>query len=68
MTFPLAPVSIPLSTADGAIRKTVDSKPYDAAMSDLKILNQDDFPEKEKLTTYFLDIAAAIRSMHGWSR
>ena len=32
---PLAPVSVPLSTPDGSIRKTVKSKLFKAAMSDL---------------------------------
>ena len=65
LTFPLAPVSIPLSTADGAIRKTATSKLYDASMNDLKILCKEDFPSKENLKTYFLDLAAAIRSLVG---
>ena len=65
LTFPLAPVSIPLSTADGAIRKTSKSKLYDASMNDLKTLCKEDFPRKENLKTYFLDLAAAIRSLVG---
>ena len=34
-------------------------------MGDLNILNQEDFPRKENLTTYFLDLAAVIRSIVG---
>ena len=36
--YPLAPVSVPRSTPDSAIRKTVKSKLFDAAMSDLLIV------------------------------
>ena len=65
LSFPLAPVSMPLSTADGAIRKTVKSKLYEAAMSDLSIVSPDELPPAEILNTYFLDLAAAIRSLVG---
>ena len=37
LQYPLAPVSVPLSTPDGAIRKTVKSKLFDAAMSDFLV-------------------------------
>ncbi len=65
LSFPLAPVSMPLSTADGAIRKTTKSKLYDAAMSDLTIISPDELPSAEKLNTYLLDLGAAIRSLVG---
>ena len=65
LCFPLAPISIPLSTADGVIRKTVKSKLYEAAMSDLKILTHDELPPAAKMRTYLLDLAAAIRSLVG---
>ena len=65
LAFPLAPVAIPLSTADGAIRKTVKSKLYQACMDDLTILRVEEFPSRELLKTYFLDLAAAIRSLVG---
>ena len=65
LTFRLAPIKIPLSTTDGAIRKTSKSKLYDASMNDLKTLCKEDFPRKENLKTYFLDLAAAIRSLVG---
>ena len=55
LSFPLAPVLM-------AIRKTVKSKQYDAAMGDLTIISPDKLPPAEKLSTYYLDLAAAIRS------
>lgn len=64
-SYPLAPVSVPLSTADGAIRKTVKSKLYEAAMGDLQIISADELPPAETLNTYFLDLAAAVRSLVG---
>ena len=65
LSFPLAPVSIPLSTADGAIRKTVKSKLYEAAMKDLTIIEPEELPPPAKLHTYLLDLAAAIRCLVG---
>jgi hypothetical protein len=65
LAFPLAPVAIALSTADGGIRKTVKSKLYQACMDDLTILSVDDLPRRELLKTYFMDLAAAIRSLVG---
>ena len=44
LSFPLAPVSIPLSAADGAIRKTGKSKLFEAAMSDLDLVSEDTLP------------------------
>eukprot|EP00794_Sanderia_malayensis_P020967 gene20967-biopygen15473 len=63
--YPLAPVSIPLSTADGSIRKTVKSKLFQAAMSDLILVSEGDLPPNTRLYTYFLDLAAAIRAVVG---
>ena len=65
LCFPLAPVSIPLRTPDGAIRKTVKSKLYDASMSDLSVVNFDALPPASTMRTYFVDLAAAIRSLVG---
>ena len=65
LSFPLAPISIPLSTADGTLRKTVKSKLYDAAMLDLKIVSHEQLPTAGKLKTYMLDLVAAIRSLVG---
>ena len=65
LTFPLAPVAISLSTADGAIRKTMKSKLYQACMEDLTILSVEELPSRELLHTYFLDLAAAIRCLVG---
>ena len=61
MSFPLSPVSLPLSHCDGTIRKTFKSKPYSAAMHDLTIVNHGELPPAHKLCTYFLDLAAEIR-------
>ena len=61
MSFPLSPVSLPLSHCDGTIRKTIKSKLYSAAMHDLTIVNHDELPPAHKLCTYFLDLAAEIR-------
>lgn len=38
LVYPLAPVCLPLSTADGAIRKTIKSKLFTTAMSDLTVI------------------------------
>ena len=66
LSFPLAPVSIPLSTPDGSIRKTVKSKLYLAAVSDLQVVTTDELVlPPGKLNTYYLDLAAAIRSLVG---
>ena len=62
---PLAPVSIPLSTLDCAIRKTVKSKLFDAAMSDLEIVSGEAMPSTTRFYTYVLDLAATIRSLVG---
>ena len=65
LQYPLNPVSVPLSTHDGAIRKTVKSKLFDATMSDLLIVPKENLPGQDTLYTYFLDVAAAIRSIVG---
>ena len=44
LCHPLAPVSVPLSTPDGSIRKTVKSKLFKAAMSDLSVVTDEDLP------------------------
>ena len=44
MSFPLAPVSLPLSHYDGTIRKTVKSKLFDATMHDLTVITTEDLP------------------------
>ena len=41
LSFPLAPVSIPLSTAVDAIRKTEEGKLFEAAISDLDLVSED---------------------------
>jgi hypothetical protein len=56
-----APVSIPLSTPDGAMRKTVKRKLYDVSMSDISVVNIDALT----MRTYLIDLAAAIRSLVG---
>ena len=65
LQYPLAPVSVPLSTPDGAICKTVKSKLFDAAMSDLLVVPKESLPGQDTLNTYFLDVAAAVRSIVG---
>ena len=65
LNYPLSAVSLPLSTADGAKRKTVKSMLFDAAIDDLDVLEFSDLPHEETLYTYFLDFAAAIRSFCG---
>ena len=65
LCYPLAPVSVPLSTSDGSLRKTVKSKLYDAAMSDLEELTYDDLPDETDMNCYFLDLAAAVRTVVG---
>mgnify|MGYP001799619528 FL=1 len=41
------------------------SKLFDAAMSDLLIVPKENLPGQHTLYTYFLDVAAAIRSIVG---
>ena len=65
LCYPLAPVSVPLSTPDGSIRKTVISKLFKAAMSDLSVVTDEDLPGPDRLKTYFLDLAAAVRTIVG---
>ena len=65
LAYPLAPVSIPLSTPDGAIRKTAKSRLSDVALTDLAVLTPDEMPPPSQLTFYFLDLAASIRSLVG---
>ena len=62
MAYSLAPVSLALCNADGNIRKTKKSSLYEAAMAELVILNPEDLPPEEELSTYFLDLAGGIRS------
>ena len=62
LSYPLAPVSLPLCNAGRSIRKTKKSCLFKVAISDLKILNTEDVPHEQKLSTYFLDLAAAIRT------
>ena len=65
LCYPLAPVSVPLSTPDGSIRQTVKSKLFKAAMSDLSVVTDEDLPGPDRLRTYFLDLAAAVRTIVG---
>ena len=65
LSYPLAPVSIPLSTPDGSIRKTVKSKLFDAAMSDLRVIDATQLPNASTLDTYFLDLVAVKRTISG---
>ena len=60
-------MSVPLSTPDGSIRKTVKSKLFKAAMSDLSVVKDEDLPDPDRLRTYFLDLAmaAAVRTIVG---
>ena len=62
LSYPLAPSSSPLCNSDGSIRKTNKSSLFKAAMTDLTILNTEDLPPEQELSTYFLDEAAAIRT------
>ena len=61
MAYPLALVSLALCNADGSIRKTKKSSLHEAAVAASVILNPEDLLSKEELSTYFLDLAAAIR-------
>ena len=61
LSYPLAPISLLLCNADRSIRKTNKSSLFEAAMSDLTILNTEDLPPEQELSTYFLDLTAAIR-------
>ena len=65
LCYPLAPVSVPLSTPDGSIRKSVKSKLIKTAMSDLSVVTDEDLPGPDRLRTYFFDLAAAVRTIVG---
>ena len=65
LCYPLTPVSVPLSTPDGSIGTTVKSKLFKAAMSDLSVVTDEDLPGPDRLRTYFLDLAAAVRTIVG---
>ena len=65
LCYPLAPVPVPLNTPDGSIRKTVKSKLFKAAMSDLSVVTDEDLPGPDRLRAYFLDLAAAVRTIVG---
>ena len=56
VTHSLWTVSVPLSTPDGSIRKTVKSKLFKATMSDLSVVMDEDLPGPDRLRTYFLDL------------
>ena len=60
MSHPLAPVPLSLYTADGAERKTVKSKLYDASMSELAVVPEPLLPKSDLLQTYSLDLIAFI--------
>ena len=63
MSYPLAPVPLSLCTADGAKRKTVKSKLYDASMNELAIISETLLQNSDLLQTYFLDLIAFIRTI-----
>ena len=48
LCYPLTPVSVPLSTPDGSIRKTVKSKLFKAAKSDLSVVTDEDLPSPDR--------------------
>ena len=54
MSHPLAPVPLSLCIGDGAMRKTVKSKLYDASMSELAIVQEPFLPKIGLLQTYLL--------------
>ena len=66
ISYPLAPMSILLSTPDGAIRETVQSKLIEMALADLAVLRPDHMPPPNQITFYFLDPVAYIRSSYSW--
>ena len=62
LSYPLAPISLPRCNANGNIRKSNSQSLIKAAMSDLTILSTEDLPPEQELSTYLLDLAAAIRT------
>ena len=65
LCYQLTPVSVSLSTPDGSIRKTVKSELFKAAISDLPVATDEDLLGPNRLRTYFLDSAAAVRTIVG---
>ena len=61
ITYPLSNNPPALTLPDGSPRKSVKSKLFDAALSDLPIVNMSRIPGKEILHVYFLDLIAMIR-------
>ena len=70
MSQPLAPVPLPIYTADGAKCKTVKSKLNDASTSEVAIVPEPLLHKSDLLRTYFLDLIAFIRtiSLHSTNR
>ena len=60
MSHPLAPVPLSLYTADGAERKTVKSKLYDASISELAVVPEPLLRKSDLLQTYSPDLIAFI--------
>ena len=58
-------MSVPLTTPDGSIRKTVKSKLFKAEMRDLSVVTNEDLPGPDRLRTYFLDLTAAVTTIVG---
>ena len=62
LSYPLAPINLPLCSTNGSIRKTNKSSLFKAAMSDLTIINTEDLPPEQELSSYFINLAPAIRA------
>ena len=61
ITYPLSSFPPSLTFPDGSPRKSVKSKLFDAALSNLSTVNTNELPCKQNLHVYFIDLIAMIR-------
>lgn len=61
LQFPLSPVSSPLSTCDGKMRKNSKSALYKCALNELDEIHIEDIPSD--IDVYMIDLAAYIRTI-----
>ena len=62
LKFLVAPFCLALGNSNGTISKTCKSMLSDTAMSDLVTIDKTNFPGHDVMITYFLDLAAVVRT------
>ena len=61
ITYPLSPSPPSLTFPDGSPRKSIKSKLFDAALSNITTVSSNELPSKQILHVYFIDLIAMIR-------